>query len=436
MTGPIQSPPSAPAQPEPGASGGRRVPVLLRKLSTIAPVAAAYGVFQAVLSSLPPSLSYANLHYLFAIAAGLMVGLACGCALLWTRRLRPEHVPVVTAAPRSHPVPSPSPSLPGMFEGCYRALLGSVVTFDDERLGKLNGWPHFFHEAQARERPTAYGTAYGLKLATMLGDQDGRLDHSELADTLWKLRLPNGGWASRTQGSIGRPEVTAVVLGSLTTAGCDPDRLVAAGEALDSMLRPGQDPAVATSTFVAATVLRELARIRPASTRLEQLRSALLAGAIHDPGHDNLLCWSGRLDDTRAPSEAHTAMAVVALARARRVRGDDNRSRSAFEQASEWLACNRVLENRIDNIRRPVTPDHRESLQPCLFTAAWVVRALTAVGAPVSENATETLDEAIAIILKTQRDGIWAWDDGNQPLWMSYQGVSALQVYALSRWVV
>jgi len=70
----------AAAEPVPkaklGAGGGPRgkrsymgrSSTLLRKLSIFAPLATAYASFQAVLSSLPPSLSYANMHYLLAMS--------------------------------------------------------------------------------------------------------------------------------------------------------------------------------------------------------------------------------------------------------------------------------------------------------------------------------------------------------------------------------
>lgn len=432
MTGPFPSPPHEPASTP--RERARWDSVLLRKLSNVAPVAVAYGSFQAVWSALPPSLSYASVHYLLAVATGLMVGLGTLCALLWVRRPQTTNVPVVTTGPRSGPEQSSVISLPPIFDLCYRALVDSVVRFDDRKAGELTGWPHFFHEAQSRERPTAYGTAYGLKLAALLGNQDGRLDRGALVDTLWKLRRPDGGWASRTQGQIGRPEVTAFVLGSLASAGCDPRRFTQAADVLDSMLEPGKDTEVRRRTYLAATVLRELVRVRPGSARLEEFKAVLLTGAVQDPQHENLLCWSSRLDTSRSPSTVHTALAVVALARARKIGGDDKRLHLALEQATQWLVHNRVLENKTEQIRRTLPRDRTEALTVCLFTSAWVVKALTAAGVDSDQETIETLDEAVTLILRAQVKGTWAWDDGNQPLWMSYQGVSALEAYALSRW--
>ncbi len=417
-------------------SGARRqFPGALRKLSTIAPLAAGYGVFQAVLSSLPPSLSLSDVHYLFAVACGVAAGAVTGCAVLFVRRMQPK-ADRPPSATRSGV--RPGTDLTTMLRSCHQTFLSTVVNFDDPDLGALTGWPHFLHEADAAFRPTAYGTAYGLKLAMVVGDQDGRLDRAALTDTLWKLRRPDGGWSSRTQGGVGRPEVTAVVLGALATAGCDAARLASAGDVFESMIAPDGDPIAMTSTYIVSSIIRELARIRPYSPRLAQLRTALLAGAVQDPQHDNLSCWSARLDASSfrapAPSVAHTALAVVALSRASRVAGDDTRSWSALEQAARWLTLDRSLGNQTEQIRRPVTEDRWESLTVRLYTAAWLAKALIAADACGLQGMESHLDSTAMAIAEAQRDGIWEWDGGDRPVWMSYQGISALQACALRRW--
>jgi hypothetical protein len=379
------------------------------------------------------------MHYLLAVAAGIAAGGLVGCGMLLAGRTgqragagtSPGGTPVLA----SHRKPGPD-SIEVIIAACYRTLLDTVVSFDDPSLGQLTGWPHFFDEAVAGTRPTAYGTAYGLKLAMTLSDQDGRLDRGALTDTLWKVRRPDGGWASRTQGAISRPEVTAVALGALSSVGCDPVRLAGASDAFEAMLVAGADSAAMTSTFVAASATRELTRIRPRSAVLTEMRTRLLAGAIRDPHHDDLLCWSARLDATRfqVPSPAHTALAVIALARLAHVQGDDTQSRSAIEQSLRWLIANGSYERQTDQIRRFVTADHWESLTVGLFTPAWIARALIAGKARNIPDADAFLDEAIRAILRAHRDGIWEWGDGTHPIWMTYQAVTTLRAFALHRW--
>jgi hypothetical protein len=422
-----------------GESARPRLRGWLRTVGAFAPLPIGYGAFQAVLSSLPP-MSYTGIHYLCAVACGIAVAGVAGCAVLWARR---------SPAESSTPAPAPQPqeqihgpargeNALALFRASYQNLLATLVTVEDPTLGRLTGWPHFFHEAAAGLRPTPYGTAYGLKLATTLDDQDGRLDRAALAETLWRLRRSDGGWASRSQGKVGRPEVTALVLGALTTAGCDFSRLERAGDLFESMITSETDIAATTSTFIVCTLVRELARVRPRSPLLQHLRTTLLAGAIQDPRHDNLLCWPSRLDagnsQVAVPSPAHTALAVVALARARQVIGDGGQSQSALSQAVRWLAANRSLANQTTQIRRFTTEEHAESLNVSLFTAAWVARALLAVGTDDIRGADSLLEEAIARVVEAQHDGVWEWES-DRPVWMTYQGVSTLHAYALRRWV-
>lgn|SRR6266702_3872997 len=412
---------------------------LLHKVSALAPLAVGYGAFQAVLSSLPPSLSYADLHYLCSVACGIAAGGVTGCAVLWARLSSAKDSAATRAlVPGIHDRGARHrPDTMSLFRTAYLALLGSLVTFDDPALGRLTGWPHFFHEAEASYRPTPYGTAYGLKLAVVLGDQDGRLDRASLGDTLWKLRRPDGGWASRTQGSVGRPEVTALVLGALASVGSDSTRLAEAGAHLESMIGTGNDPVAITSTYIVSALIRELARIRPQSPLLTQLRTNLLAGAVQDPQQENLLCWGPSLDTGNSqapvPTSAHTAMAVLALSRARLVATDGARSQSALEQGARWLTRDRNLENQTEQIRRFVTEDHWESLTVRLFTSAWVSKAVLAVGTDIP-GASDLLEEAVARVIHAQHDGIWEWENSERPIWMSYQGASTVRAYALCRW--
>lgn len=450
MTGQLPSPspqalpdPAGPAAKNAAAPGTGTMQRTFpwRRLAAVAPVAAAaYATFQAVLSSLPPSLSGANLHYLLAITSGLAAAGLVGCFLLLVKRGQPgassdSAAGTATTTPAGVPG-APRTNIRTVFRDCGQALLDTVVTFNDPQLGQLTGWPHFIDEAVVGNRPTAYGTAYGLKAALAMGSVDGRLDRSALTETLWRLRRADGGWASRTQGNVSRPEVTAVTLGALAAAGCDAARLTSAVDAFEAMVAPATDPVGDSSTFVVSTVIRELVRIWPSSPRLAQLRGVLLDGAMRDHSREGLLCWAARLDrkGQPVPSPAHTALAVVALARVQQAVGADSQSRLATAEAVRWLSLARSLENEIAQIRRVITVDHMESLTVNLFTAAWTARALMAAEAEGIPAADTLLMEAVGEILRKQHDGIWEWTDGSRPMWATYQGISTLREFALSRW--
>ena len=227
------------------------------------------------------------------------------------------------------------------------------------------------------------------------------------------------------------------MLGALASVGSDSTRLAEAGAHLESMIGTGNDPVAITSTYIVSALIRELARIRPQSPLLTQLRTNLLAGAVQDPQQENLLCWGPSLDTGNSqapvPTSAHTAMAVLALSRARLVATDGARSQSALEQGARWLTRDRNLENQTEQIRRFVTEDHWESLTVRLFTSAWVSKAVLAVGTDIP-GASDLLEEAVARVIHAQHDGIWEWENSERPIWMSYQGASTVRAYALCRW--
>lgn len=327
-------------------------------------------------------------------------------------------------------------SVMAVLQASGHALRDSVVEVSDPVLGRLTGWAHFFDEPSAHRRPTAVSTAYGLKLALLLDEHDGRLDRSALAETLWKLRLPDGGWAARTGSAIGRPEVSALVLGALATAGHDGARLTEAGTVFEQGLSFDADPVALERTYIVSAVMRGLARTRPWSQRLVELRAALLAGAIRDPSRDNLTCWSSQLkiagNKQSAPSVPHTAMAVHALARTGQVLGQDTSTRSAQEQAVQWLISRNSLGNHTEQIRRFVSDAQPWELVTIgHFTAAWVARALLAASPEDMPEANVLLSEAVRRVWESHRNGIWESEDHGAPVWMAYQGARVLRDYAL-----
>lgn len=213
-----------------------------------------------------------------AVPRGLLPGTSSGGGLIATRiddiadRL-PEVTVAVQAARRTASGRQPRAAHPhanalATSNACLRKLRDSVVEVADPGLGLLVGWPHFFNEPPEHRRPTAIGTAYGLKLALVVGGQDNRPDRSRLAETLWKLRRPDGGWAARTGTGIGRPEVSALVLGALSSTGFDPDRLAEAGRTLEAEMSPDLDPAALRRTYLVGALVRGLIRSLPRSPQL------------------------------------------------------------------------------------------------------------------------------------------------------------------------
>jgi hypothetical protein len=392
-------------------------------------------------------------HGRYAVAAiraaprGTLSGAASGGGLVATLfqdvAARIPEVAVALSRAQAARATTPTPMIRpvnvlSVSRACARALRDTMVEFKDPSLGTLTGWSHFLHESLTGQRPTAIGTAYGLKTVLLLGDHDGRVDRAALAETLWRLRLPDNGWAARTGSGISRPEVTALVLGALATSGFDPVRLGAAAAAFEQSLSPDFDDVGMTRTYVISAVIRGLVAARPESARLKVLRGLLLAGAMQDPEHEDLTCWPAtwmaRRDQILVPSVAHTAMAIVALARANSVLAEDTPSRTALSQAVRWLSRSGGLEHQTEQIRRPVTEYHWDSLTLRHFTEGWVTRALLAAPDTDDPAIAKMLQDAVRRVWLSQRGGLWEWDDHDRPIWMTYQGASAVREYAMHVW--
>ena len=416
---------------------------------------AGYGVFQFLFEVLPDTVDGQLAKYLIAGVSGLGTAVAgwLAAGLVRARGERPGRPADAPAAPAAVPrQPAPGP-LQELCAATYAAIAEQTAVVEDPVCGRLVGWSHVPGDSDPG-RPTPTGTAYGLHIVLELGVPEGRLSAGDLVDTLWRLRLPDGGWSARTQGFEARPEVTALVLGALARAGVPRDRLADEVALCEARFTHAADRAGRESTHVLTTVMRGLLRAAPHSAALPVLREALLEGALDDERRSHLRCWGYRLDDPYGrPSPVHTAQAVVALERAAAVLGENAAARGAREDAVRWLlACPeprhdvcRDLANLREEIRRPRSDDpaHHEVLNVRHFTATWLIRALLLPGAQqvaredgLMAQWRERLDGAAAAVWAAQNGGVWMWAQGEgyglrQPMWMAYQGLSALRAHAV-----
>ncbi|MGC9541396.1 hypothetical protein [Streptomyces sp. UG1] len=458
--GPLRSRRPGPTPPAPDGERSDNSPParFVGWLGGLGAAAAGYGVFQFLFSVLPDSIDGAAARYLISGVSGLGTFVAAWLAagLLRARAAAaPAAAPVVGPAAMAPGAPGP---LPRVFAAAYDTLVEQVSVVPDPERGRLTGWPHSLGE-DTPSRPTPVGTAYGLHIMLDLGVPEGRLSTGDLVDTLWRLRLPEGGWSARSQGSEPRPEVTALVLGALARAGASAELLAAEVDRCANGFTRRLDRTGHESTHVVTTVLRGLLRAAPRSDILPVLREALADGAISDPRRDHLRAWGYRLQPPYgSPSPLHTAQAVVALDRAARALGEEGdaraaRARAAREDGIRWLlSCPDAphdtcpdLANLHEEVRRPRTddPTRHEVLNVRHFTASWLARALLSPGALEIARAEGLQDElrvrlegAMAAVWAGQTDGIWRWGPGEsteerRPMWMTYQGLSALRAHAV-----
>lgn len=409
----------------------------LRTLLRLGPFVVAVAVAKALLDYLPQSMSGDAARYSLACCAAFAGGTTVALITVVARQRRMAADGTVTESVR------PRQSIGDLLEAGRVALHGSRAEVDDPEKGRLVGWPHFVEEAKAGVRPTAIGTAYGLK-ACIAADPTCIRSKSvgALVDTLWRLRLADNGWAARTQSGVARPEVTALVVGVLSALGSRPERLAESVLAFEQSLTAAADPVGMSRTHVVAASLGGLVRAAPSSSRLAELRRMLVAGATRDPRNDSLSCWADRLSDGQrtglVPSVPHTARAIVALSRAARAEGavdgggSDVQAESTLREGIHWLVRRAELSHQTEQIRRVVSENHSESLTVRHFTAALVANAMLCPEAAVVEGRDELLAEAIRQVWSTQHDGVWEWDNGEHPVWMIYQGLAVLHRYALA----
>ncbi|WAU84249.1 hypothetical protein O1Q96_33940 [Streptomyces sp. Qhu-G9] len=443
--------------PEPHVPHGPRPARLVRWLGGFGSLAAGYAVFQSLVGVLPDGMGGQSARYAIAAVSGLGTAVAAWLSAALLRARHEDNSPVGTGQlpPSSAALSGPGP-LPELFSAAYGTLAEQICVVDDPVRGRLTGWSHSLGES-GPGRPTSVGTAYGLHTMLDLGVPDGRIGTGDLVDTLWRLRLPDGGWSARSQGSQARPEVTALVLGALARAGAPRERLADEVAGCEAGFTQELDRTGRELTHVVTTVLRGLLRAAPGSDALPLLRDVLVEGAVTDPRRRHRRCWGYRLASFHGPpSPLHTAQAVVALDRAAHVLGGESgNARAAREDGVRWLlACPDAphdacldLSNLREEVRRPRTddPSRHEVLNVRHFTASWVVRALLTPGARdiaredgIEEDWRERLNGAVSAVWAGQTDGIWTWvrDDTSElrrPMWMTYQGLSALRAHAM--WV-
>jgi hypothetical protein len=324
------------------------------------------------------------------------------------------------AGPRLVPVPLPGSSAPTLlhtFRNVAQALRACLIRDAD---GKPMGWPRDLRELSGKATPAS--TAYGIKTLLLL--EDGlATDVIQLAESLRKMALPKGGFKNLEQAGP-RPEVTAAVLNALRRIAVTEDfgthiALMASGLGDFEKYRP----------FILTTMMEASLLLEPGTKLMEILIDSLLAA--RRPHGDQLL-WQEKaapLLIEPAPSVAHTARAIRVLANVQAIR-PASQVQEALEQAVAWLIDQHDLHNAYEVIERPVD-DGLEPVHIRHFTAALVVKALVSAGVPAAHP---SVSSAVAQIWKSYSDTatLWAWDNGDLPIWMTLDAVEALRLANLA----
>jgi hypothetical protein len=329
-------------------------------------------------------------------------------------RSKPDH-------PRSVPVSLPSSSVPTLlqtFQLVAEALRGGLIRDAD---GRASGWPRDLRELSGRA--TAGSTAFGIRTLMLL--EDGlAADLIEVAESLRKMAFPTGGYAGLEQ-SGPRPEATATVLNALRRVLATEDF----GAHVAQMERDLGD-FEKSKPFILTTMLDTSLLLDPRANLVEVLVDSLLAARWP---YGDVLLWPEKAEPLLvdpAPSVAHTARAVRVLANVEAIYSSWQ-VREALDQAVAWLIEQRDLHNAYEVIERPVGRG-LESVHVRHFTAAWVVKALVSAGVPATHPSVSNAVAQIWDGYGGDTAALWAWGNGDLPIWMTYDAVEALRLASLA----
>lgn len=344
----------------------------------------------------------------YLVARGTIYGLA--------EELRAKAIRATHGAGPPRLTPVPAPTLRQVFRNVAGALRGSLTTGAD---GAPEGWPPDLRQlgAVASHVSTAFGLRAMLLLEDSLAD-----DLVPVATRLSEGASPTGGYAIKSQREP-RPEATAAVLLALQRI----DGTASLRGHLDTM-RKNIGEFERTRPYILTTMLETSRQLDPDS----ELTAALIRDLLDARRpYGDLLLWPEKVEPllvSPAPSIAHTARAVRAMAQVERPGPE---VRAALEQAAAWLAGQRDLGNVSEIIDRPLEDGRIEQHYIRHFTAAWVVKALVSVGLPASHPAVST---AIGWIWSSYNEpaALWNWNNGDLPIWMTHDAIDALRLAALA----
>jgi len=294
--------------------------------------------------------------------------------------------------------------------------------------GQPLGWCQNLQEQ--KEATFAVSTAFGIKTTLLISDFH-RPDLGILAERLLNLALPDGGWRTSTQ-AASRPEATCVVVDALFRLDCTSDF----GPHMDELERTTKSDKVAEQRpSILSSVLETVLDVRPDSPFAGDVVRKLL-DTRRSYGRDERMLWPEKAEPSLASPEpyvAQTARAVSALSRALQMSAAKNYTaevEDAVEAAIGWLLQQTQHRTSTEIVERRANRT-RDTLYLRHFNSSWVARSLLLTGQSVRKPA---LVAALADVWSrfSPEHGLWAWPNGDIPIWMQFDGVATARLYALA----
>ncbi len=347
---------------------------------------------------------------------------------VWKQALRPSGEIKLPAEPRFEPWVGYT--FRDLFQRSVEAVVATCTLAESEQ-GKVVGWRHFLENEKLPVTPVA--SSYGVRILLMANHAGSVPSIGQIRQSILDLEHEGGGWSARTQNRLARVEVYGPVLHALRLAGLADEELMERVEHLEEILDPEFDQAAWQHTTVLTSACNTLSNVHPESYRIRQLVETLAEAIVIGP--DGEASWTQSVDPARAkllsPSIVHTSRVICTLDQA----PDDVVAdlMPLAKQAVRWLERQQSYRDYSEIIdREGVDGTGADYLNMRHFTAAWVARAL-AVGSMWTDVNPASLRAAEDTVLRAVGpDGLWRWDSGEQPIWMTFQGLRALREVSLA----
>ena len=290
-----------------------------------------------------------------------------------------------------------------------------------------SGWSHYLGEYPYEQTASPLSTAYGLEIVILLAFQTPRVAISPCQKSIFDYANADGGWSVQSQRGISRPEVTAVVAGVMARLSGPDSQIEKAAATIAEAMRENADPLMNSSTYVVATVLEHAPFLGLPEENTLSLISRLVEGAVKtvDGFH-----WTESLvrHNEAVASTALTAQVAIAFQSIERDAELSSRAQDALNGAISWLEKNADMTHSSSEVIRYSAEGEQDLNSPKHFTAALVLIALLQSGRGSGKKTFEALQ---AVWGRFGKGGVWAWEDGESPIWMTYFGLRALIAWSV-----
>ena len=347
---------------------------------------------------------------------------------------QPVHSRTLRARSRSAPTPgAASTSFAKVAAQCEEALLAYMLDSNKSMAvpaERVAGWNNYLGEDQI----SILGTTFCRRALQTIGSTHFRFleARTRIVNFILSRRRMNGFWSSTANREPGQPLETALVLSALLGLECDAARGISAEFA--EALAADRWPMILESTYGVTQLLDFALRHHPGSGLVPRLCDLLKKSACLSP-QGGILGWSesmatdvGAASGTApsislAPSVAHTAFVLAAMARAQGhpacAIADFHASTkpcTAFLLAQPWGATSEA-----------VRESENKELLCTHSTGNAALEALLLCGIDAEH---ERLTAHVGELVATQDAGLWHFGAIKRPSWRVMSNVAALKVYA------